>query len=306
MSTESTPRPEGHWIRDTVRLHWLGILIGILGIVIGIVGIVVAVAVTDQDTQYIADWPNHLDDIRKLIDRSERGDELLILVESIGYAHYSNPKDYDEYLSQLISKSAAPLDRRIPVKVLFLREEIFVSNLRVQFEQYRDKKNFKDLQQDKTFKTYVDHYIQKGWIKAPGPSSYKQLMEDLFTVSDKFCGQLKSNGVEMYAITSPQQISTTASDGSRAVLLSGEPLFFWMRFNEHKQKRNEVIFAFPKFSYGTKGHAFKSHDPKLLDELKQHFINEWDASKNSPSALSIKGNQCYLKSVDELVELAQR
>ena len=104
------------WLRTAFSWITLDRVLALVAIVFGVLGIIYAKRqdreaheqrakieniVLSISTRYVGTFPDNLPHIRDLISRADKGDHVLIMMDFVGYGHYSSPKIYREYLREI-------------------------------------------------------------------------------------------------------------------------------------------------------------------------------------------------------------
>ena len=210
-------------------------------------------------TRHLGAWPDHLRDITSLLSRAAADDELWILVDHIGYGHYSRPDDFERYLDGLESAR----NRGVSVRLLTYAEKQANEGVRRQFKEETFALDSPEVQ------AYFSRY---SGIMSGRPANYDQFIDYALALENHFCEQL----ILKRLVKHPIEIRTLNDGGD-------EDAFFWMR--RRGSTEIEVVFAYPKFGSGQKGHAFISRDSHLMDEFAARFEDKWkshSAAAESP------------------------
>ncbi len=202
-------------------------------------------------TRHVGDWPDHLRHISGLVSRATSGDELIILVDHIGYGHYSRPEDYDDYLTKL--EQARGSD--VKIRMLTYAEVLARTRLEQQFEGAFDPKSTE-------FKKYANFY---GRLIDKTPTTYAEFLSLALHVE----GELVSRITEVRTTEDAIKVSTIEDAGD-------EEAFFWMLRRGDSPK--EMLFAYPKFGSGRTGHAFITRELNFMTVFAKQFDEKW---KNS-------------------------
>lgn len=236
-------------------------------------------------TQYIATWPEHLDNTKLLFADATQDDEILIRTDMIGYGSYTAPKRYDDYVQGLIKALA----NRAKVKILvhdqsYVRaalERQFHGNGPLQFGE--DAKDYRD---EQAFHAFVDFY-SGGNTNLPGkapikgePKTFEELRNAIISVGNYSCRKLMGAGAEIYMIP---EVKTSSGNS-----VEYGTTYFWMMRNHKNPNSSEkkMVFAYPRFSSAETGYAFETRDEKL----KAQFDGEF--TKTSTTARPLTQSDC--------------
>jgi len=106
------------------------------------------------------------------------------------------------------------------------------------------------------------YFSRYSGIMSGRPANYDQFIDYALALENHFCEQL----ILKRLVKHPIEIKTLNDGGD-------EDAFFWMR--RRGSTEIEVVFAYPKFGSGQKGHAFISRDSHLMDEFAARFEDKW-------------------------------
>jgi hypothetical protein len=193
-------------------------------------------------TGYEGKFPDNLDRVVDFIASLPKGQELLILVDFLGYGHYSAPDKYDKYVDALLATSK--------VRMLIYGEDSAKASITAQFQD-----DFAGISETNTFKKYLRHHQDQ--IQPP-PTNFGEFKNTLIRIQDHFAQQITAkNNVEVRAIS------------------SNEAVLFWL-------SKNEMIFAFPNLQDVEKGFSFRTRDPELIEIFHTQFETKWNANAAKP------------------------
>jgi hypothetical protein len=204
-------------------------------------------------TSYIGKFPLDLELATDLIANAKEDDELAVLVDFLGYGHYSDPDKYERYVKTL-------KESRARVRLLVYGDEEAKTSIQIQFkqEEYDNKVKNSD-----TYKKYLDHYQKL--IKSP-PSGYRDFLNTLIAIQDRYCQELTSRKhIDVRSIAGPP---------------INEAVFYWMIC------KKEMIFSFPNSYTQKKEFSFKTRDDHLLESFLYQFDNKWANGREI-------GEKCY-------------
>lgn len=202
-------------------------------------------------TRHIGDWPDHLRAITDVVSRSTTGDELIVLVDHLGYGHYSRPKDYENYLIKLEEARR----NNVKIRMLTYAEAPAKERLDQQFGGKFDP-------QSSEFKAYADSYHR---LIDKTPTTYAEFLSLALYIE----GALISRITEVRTTEDAIKVSTIKNPGD-------EEAFFWMlRRGDTPQ---EMLFAYPKFGSGKTGHGFITREPHLMSIFAKQFDEKWGNS----------------------------
>jgi len=202
-------------------------------------------------TRYAGDWPDHLRDINALVSRATSGDELVVLVDHIGYGHYSRPDDYEGYLTKLEEARR----NGVKIRILTYAEALAKKRLEQQFGGAFDSSS-------PEFKKYVSSYQR---LIDKTPTTYPEFL----TLALFIEGQLVSRITEVRTKEDAIKVATIKNPGD-------EEAFFWML--RHGDSPKEMLFAYPKFGSGRTGHSFITREPNLMTVFASQFERKWENS----------------------------
>ncbi|HXB21098.1 MAG TPA: hypothetical protein VNV88_06945 [Candidatus Solibacter sp.] len=232
-------------------------------------------------TRYLGSWPDHLQDITKLVASAEKGDELLIFVDQIGYGHYSIPGEFREYLSKLEEVR----NNGTVVRILMYPEDMARKNLEDQFpnDKYPDDQ-FKTA--SSTLKTYLDYYKN---VTDKVPKTRNEFFTVALYIQDHLCARLTSAAggevpIEVHTINNPNPNLVS----------------FWMI--RRSQTVKEMIFAYPRFGGAHTGHGFATREPKLSEIFGHGFDEQW---KKENSTKIAAGEHPFPKARNDIAVLSK-
>jgi hypothetical protein len=272
-----------HWIHAIGDLNWITLdhILAVIAIVFGMVGIVyerklhqrfenqekeiernfstqkdrIEQIVLSVHTSYIGTFPFDLEKTIELIKDCKPDDEILIMVDFLGYGLFSEPDHYEEYAKAL-------LETKAHVRMLIYDAQSAKTTLLAQFK----RAEFPEIKRGTAFNRYYDRY-QK--LIGSRPETYEDFMNALGCVQDYFCQQfyIKSH-IEIYSATA---------------MSIHEARFFWMARNK------EMVFSFPNLYTGRKEFSFKTRDDHLMDLFADQFEQKWE--RGNPVSDKCYGSQ---------------
>ena len=206
-------------------------------------------------TRYIGDWPEHISEILALVKDLRRGEELLVLVDFIGYAHYTKRELFMDYLNEL----QAARRRGVKLRFLLHSEKAMIRNLDAQFEKQKgDPHAARDLVQ-----AYVDKY--KNLIQKTGLEHYVDLVTAVLYVQARFCDLLLDAANDSPA-------AEIAASGEA----ESETVYYWIVRQGETPKT--MIFAYSRFSGVGQGYGFRTADPRLMSIFYRDFERKWKSA----------------------------
>ena len=286
-------------VNKVQRQFTLDRLLALIAIVAGIVAIVyeselkrdfriqqvtVKEIVSSVTTRYVARFPDNLENATNLISQAKSGDEVLILVDFLGYGHYSDPERYLQYVNAI--KNAR---QKAHVRIMIYDEQAAKADLQAQFSRadyeniisnlptvgasddrpisfYSDDSQERQKRQIRLFLHYLKYY------QKPRPTGYEDFLNTVASTQDHFCRQLASeDNVEVASI----------AESSNPEVQAHEVVFFWvLRHKEQdKEQDKEMIFSFPNLADTAKGVSFKTSDDRLIEIFVRQFEQKWQARK---------------------------
>ena len=211
-------------------------------------------------TRYLGDWPDHLRDITSLVSRAGADDDLVILVDHIGYGHYSAPDEFEKYIDGLESAR----NRGVTVRLLVYPENEATTGAKRQFAAAPFSIDSPQVQ------AYLSRYSR---IISGRPTDFDGFISFALDLENYFCERLL---FKRTSVKHPVEIRTLNQAGD-------EDAFFWMCRRGNTEI--EVVFAYPKFGSGRRGHAFISRDAHLMDEFASRFDRKWNSDSNAVGLL---------------------
>lgn len=216
-------------------------------------------------TRHVGDWPDHLRAITDLVSRASRGDELVILVDHLGYGHYSRPEDYEIYLTKLEQAR----HNGAVIRMLTYAEDPARERLTRQFGGTFDANSAE-------FRKYA--------------AFYKRLIDKTPTTNDEFLSlalfvesELVSRILAVRTTEDAIQVSTIKDPGD-------EEAFFWMMRRESSPV--EMLFAYPRFGSGKTGHGFMTREPHLMSIFSKQFDQKWTEATAIASGADLFPKAC--------------
>ncbi len=225
-------------------------------------------------TQSVDNWPQHTDELAKLVFAFKPGDELVIDA-IIGYTHFTESKTFKEqYFKQLYTLVT---DSQMHGTVRMLVPDYDTQHINL-LKQFNGQRLTELWQKNPTqFKTYCEIYgswigqtrFCQNAIDTKGPPQTEEFVTSVMFVENQLCDQLisASTGVKLdvRTIRDPDRTSTTSSHSMWLLYapVQGDPA--------NGMKR--MIFAFPQFDLAEKGYAWKTQDRRLMEM----FLAEFDA-----------------------------
>jgi hypothetical protein len=190
-------------------------------------------------TAYVGRFPENLDRLANLIANLREDEELLILVDFLGYGHYSAPEKYDRYVK-------AMLNSKSKIRMLIYGEDSAKATITAQFQG-----DFASISKTDTFRAYLLYYKN---VITKTPTNINELKNALVQTQDYFALQLTGkNNIDVRAIPSPS---------------SHEAVFYWLG-------KDEMVFAFPSLYDVEKGFSFKTRDDHLMEAFRTQFERKW-------------------------------
>lgn len=201
-----------------------------------------------MSTQFVGLFPKNIADITELVDRANT--TLEIMVDYVGYGHYSSPKQFDRYLDGL----KAARERGVSTRMVVYNNETALNQS--QFAQFKENE-FDAEQKSDRFKKFFS--LHEGHLKSETWSDFNKLICDF---EQRFQEELLDRGV--------------------AVKLAPQPLFlfFWI------QDGQEAVFAFLNRGQEYRELAFRTRDAKLVETFHNLFEQTWNSI---PSLLKLAG-----------------
>jgi hypothetical protein len=281
------PKPWWAWFMNVDHI------LAVVAIAAGVVSIVyerkvhhdVGNIAKNASTVYLPEWPEHTDDLTKLVSDFKSGDELLVDVE-IGYTHFSHPKQFHEYFDAL--KNAVKLSSpKRPVKILMPDPATHIIEIQKQFawdENDPGKRDVLELWKEEPwlFKEYCQEYAQydiggtavcsaasSDAIPKPAidPNDFYAL---LMYVESRLCSELLAMGNKV--------IIRKVND----VSLKKRYRHLWIRHRESltgDRVMEGMILAYSRF-YGPakgKGYGWRTFDGHLIEVFWREFDEEFEA-----------------------------
>jgi hypothetical protein len=237
-------------------------------------------------TRYLAQWPGHLVDLSNLISGTRADDEILILVDFLGYGHFSNPIAFKAYFKAL--KDA--IERGSRVRILLCAEADARACTEIQFESEfkptgaSDSRDFQVRARDsERFSKWLDHYSNV--LHGYRPANFENFIDTLMYLNDFFCYQLLALREHVTIRTMPLrlEVATDLKADPKIGLTRNSATDSWMTGVIYSwiARDREMIFSFPMF-YGPKsGHSFQTHDTRLIESFQKQFEKTWD-EKTTP------------------------
>lgn len=231
-------------------------------------------------TRSIGNWPGHLSEITSLVKDTQVGDQILIFVDFLGYAHLTKHDLFMEYLNELQSARR----RGATVKILLHSEEALKVHLDLQFKKEKEKPaEIKDLAQK-----YQAMY--KDLIKTTDLETYHDFVTAVLYVQACFCNSL----LDATAVPAVEIASNPAFGRS-------DPVYYWLvresdlgrkatggegSQDENLDDRNfkSMIFAYSRFTGVGKGYGFKTADSQLMKIFSRDFDRQWADEKTKKIA----------------------
>jgi hypothetical protein len=201
----------------------------------------------ETSTKYIGSFPDNMDDINSLLDRSHQ--ELLVLVDYPGYGLYSKPDKFEDYIKKIIKlRQTTPLQR---VRMLIYSSR--VQEMKFKQEQF-EKESWEKIKADPRFKALFGTYH----IEMETPKTYDSFINSILTLQAQTEKKLCNNGVEIEHI-----------DQSSAI-------FFWL------EDENSAVFAINNRAGANRELSFNTRDGKLIDSLQSMFNRLWEDNQSDP------------------------
>jgi hypothetical protein len=195
----------------------------------------------ETSTKYIGSFPDNMDDINSLLDRSHQ--ELLILVDYAGYGLYSKPDKFDDYIKKIIKLRQAIPPQRVRMLVYSSR----VQEIKFRQEQF-EKESWEKIKADPRFKDLFGTYH----TEMETPKTYDSFISSILTLQAQTEKKLCNNGVEIEHL-----------DQSSAI-------FFWL------EDGNNAVFAINNRAGNNRELSFSTRDGKLIDSLQSMFNRLWE------------------------------
>jgi hypothetical protein len=199
-------------------------------------------------TRYIGNWPEHTSEIAALVKETQPGDQLVILVDFLGYAHFTRYDLFRQYLNELQKAR----HRGVTVKVLLDSEPEATKSVRDQFKkESEDSEAAKELA-----RAYQERF--KDWINID-LQTYNQFITAMLYINGRFCDVL---------------VDTTAPPSELAAIQSHQEIVFYWIVRRGEKPKN-MIFAYSEFSDVGQGYGFRTEDLQLMSIFSRDFENKW-------------------------------
>jgi hypothetical protein len=200
-------------------------------------------------TKYIGSFPDNIDEINGVFDRSHK--ELLVLADLPGYGFYYQPDKFDDYIKKIVKlRQAAP-----PTKIRMLFYSRAVQEKKLREEEFSEK-DWSNTKNDTKFKDFFGTYHAEVAI----PESYDDFIKDLLNLHKRYENVLCYNGVEIEHINQSSAI------------------FFWL------EDGNSSVVAINNRAGADRELSFRTSDGKLIDSLQSMFNRLWEDSQHDPQA----------------------
>jgi len=154
--------------KDTTKiLTIIGLLLTLVALGFSIDQYKKAKELTDSiSTRYIGEFPKHLSDINKMIDKAEK--EIIIFQDVIGYGIFSQPKEFHKFMTTLVQKNAIP----ITIKVCIYTSKLYEETREYQFIGFEDAYNYKKLKNSDS--SAASEMREKLFIKKKNENKFKK------------------------------------------------------------------------------------------------------------------------------------
>lgn len=246
------------------------------------------VIVSSLSTRYVAEFPHDLQSVRTLLSNAKEGDRVRILVDFIGYGHYSAPENFQKYMDSISDARR----NGAKVQLLIYDDEAARADMCSQFSErdYACLSNSNDNncekpetlpQRREQFQHYFKYYDNQyhGRCVRDRKSGQIGFLNTLACTNELFCEQLQTQGpsIDIRAIkkTNGSEDQKTPRTSCKDAQPSDETVFFWMISDAEGAHNREMLLAYPNFSNATNGNSFRSSDERLMQIFADRFENLW-------------------------------
>lgn len=203
-------------------------------------------------TRSIGEWPDHLSEITALVKSTRRGQQLLVHVDFLGYAHFSRHDLFVEYLEELQNAR----QRGVGLKILLNSEKALEQSLA---DQFLKEKNDPAAAQELAQRYHEG--VAKAMVAKPKLESYGDFVTAVLCVNGKYCDVLLNPSVAKAA-----EIASKADAPPKTVS-------YWL-IQEGNNLR-KMIFAYSRFSGVETGYGFQTEDSHLMKIFSLDFERQW-------------------------------
>lgn len=212
-------------------------------------------------TRALGAWPSYLDDLAKMIDRTETG--LTILCDYPAYGVMSNPEGYRKYRRAIETQLVAGAT----VRAIFLDRE---KRTAINDEFFPHEQDW-----DEAYREGVDTFMKRE--RDPNAAALEQMTQsDLLEQLDA-CDEAMLQSLESAALLGKNHRGVRVLFCRETASLM--PLYFWMRDGA------EAVFAIALLAEGKhKEIAFVTSDPNLIAALEgafQRYLGELEPDWSS-------------------------
>lgn len=203
--------------------------------------------------KYVAKFPRNLGALTDFIADTER--DLMIMVDSLGYALYSNPSDFGFYI-EAIEKA---LERGCRVRLVLYSLDALRAAVA---QQFPPGKNYHD---DVRFSKECDEFFKS--MGRPIPQSYDEFRDSLLEREQQLMLRILRKELETRGKDS--------NDKSRlevTVSIRSFPVFCWLR-----DGAKTGLFAFRNDKSSESGLTFSTIDTQMTDTFRTMFDAECNA-----------------------------
>jgi hypothetical protein len=208
-------------------------------------------------TRYIGEFPDHLNEIIKLVERSQT--KFCIMTDCVDYGSFSNPELHDKMVKAI---ETAKTDRKVDVQILLCDDAQPISR----GSQFRSKwlAGWSVLYADREFRKCLQQYFEFNPEYAPfrskinGQGASKHIFKKmLMSHHAKIYSNLKAAHIPIY----DWEYEKNVPEDER--VMTG--LFFWMVDDI------EAVFLLSNTGMTAPGLAFQTRNTKLIEICKSTF-----------------------------------
>jgi len=187
-----------------------------------------------MSTRFIGLFPKNMNEITEVVHHADK--HLDIMVDFVGYGHYSNPRGFDTYYNELLSKRP-----KVDIRMIVYGSNPAAASQTSQF----------DFDQEKTSERF-DYFFRKAHSGRKVPTTPKEFDDALYEYQNEYKKKFCDQGFQIRTV-------------DHAFLF-----FMWLEDSE------QAAFSFQNTGEREREISTRTSDANLISPMHQIFVRTWN------------------------------